>query len=263
MRSIAPLVDVVNSAANHVDMTDSNEARRGKVTPENLEEARLLKAIWDATYEQRRLKDLHTQGAFGAEYDVGNQAAVGFFLNGKTALSIKAARGFAKGLGCAIADFSPRIVAEIEAMAAATAEQHDEDFALVERADVAVSAGHGCLIFHEGRKSGLSFRRDFLRAQGVSEANAVVVDVKGRSMEPTITDGAVLLINRAAKEVINGKVYAFRADGELLVKRLHRRDGQLIAVSDNPDRGEYPDRVLDPNEDFDMIGRALWMGARI
>lgn len=139
----------------------------------------------------------------------------------------------------------------------------DEEFALVERADVAVSAGHGHVVFHEGRKSGLSFRRDFLRAQGVNEANAVVVDVKGRSMEPSIPDGAVLLVNRAAKEIVNGRIYAFRSDGELLVKRLHVRGGQVIAVSDNPDRDEYPDRVIDPARDFEIIGRALWMGSRL
>ena len=85
--------------------------KRGKITGENLEEARLLKAIWDQTYEDRKKVKMHTQGSFGAEYDIGNQAAVGFFLNGRTALSLKAAKGFAKGLGCRISDFSRRLAA--------------------------------------------------------------------------------------------------------------------------------------------------------
>lgn len=86
-------------------------SRRGKVTDEHREEARLLKEIWDRTYLDRRQRGLHTQAAFGAEFDIGGQAVVGFFLNGHTALSLKAARGFAKGLGCRIADFSPRLAA--------------------------------------------------------------------------------------------------------------------------------------------------------
>lgn len=86
---------------------DSNRA--GKVTPENKQEAERLKAIW--LREQPRLMAMGfgTQETFGAEFDVGNQSAVGFFLNGKTALSLKAARGFARGLQCKIEDFSPRL----------------------------------------------------------------------------------------------------------------------------------------------------------
>lgn len=89
----------------------NKETKRGKVTDENREEARRLTEIWDRTYEDRKKQKLHTQGAFGTEYDIGGQAVVGFFLNGHTALSLKAARGFARGLGCLISDFSPRLAA--------------------------------------------------------------------------------------------------------------------------------------------------------
>jgi hypothetical protein len=87
------------------------EKKQGKITAENLEEARRLWAIWEKTYEQRKASKLNTQGAFGLEYGIGGQAAVGFFLKGRTALSLKAAKGFAKGLGCQIGDFSPRLAA--------------------------------------------------------------------------------------------------------------------------------------------------------
>lgn len=77
------------------------------VTPENREESARLKRIWEAK------EDRPSQMQFGHDYDIGNQAAVGFFLNGQSALSLKAAKGFAKGLGCHIGDFSPRLAAEI------------------------------------------------------------------------------------------------------------------------------------------------------
>jgi hypothetical protein len=86
-------------------------SRQGKITDEHREESRLLKSIWDQTYLDRKRRGLHSQATFGAEFDIGGQAVVGFFLNGRTALSLKAARGFAKGLGCHIADFSPRLAA--------------------------------------------------------------------------------------------------------------------------------------------------------
>lgn len=87
--------------------TDLN--RRGKVTEENREESRKLKAIWERE-KARLLLDGHgTQEAFGQEFGIGNQAAVGFFLNGKSALSPKAAAAFARGLRCSVSDFSPRL----------------------------------------------------------------------------------------------------------------------------------------------------------
>lgn len=88
-----------------------SDNKKGKVTDEHREEARRLKEIWDATYDTRKASKLHTQAAFGAEFGIGGQAVVGFFLSGHTALSLKAAKGFAKGLNCLIADFSPRLAA--------------------------------------------------------------------------------------------------------------------------------------------------------
>jgi hypothetical protein len=71
------------------------------------EEARRLKEIWEKADAAQR----GTQADFGETHFIGNQSAVGQFLRGKTALSLKAAKGFAKGLGCRIADFSPRLAA--------------------------------------------------------------------------------------------------------------------------------------------------------
>ncbi len=51
------------------------------------------------------------QTIFGEKYGVGTQSAVTSFLSGRTPISLKAAKGFAEGLGCRIADFSPRLAA--------------------------------------------------------------------------------------------------------------------------------------------------------
>ena len=235
------------------------DQKRGRVTEENRRESEALKRIWARTKEARAARGIGTQEAFGARFNIGGQAVVGFFLNGKTALSLKAGIGFAEGLEVTIGEFSPRLAAQRERLA----QGGDEHFALVKRADVSVSAGRGALVFYEGEMSDLSFRRDFLRSQGVSEANAVVVDVKGPSMEPTIADGAVLLLNRAVRDVVQGRIYAFRLHGELFVKRLHRRGEELVAVSDNPDRQAFPDIPIVRNASFEIIGRAVWMGTRL
>jgi hypothetical protein len=80
--------------------TTSN--KKSKVTTENKEEARLLLSIWKS-------KEHESQDVFGEIYKIGNQSAVSQFLRGEAPLSLKAAKGFAKGLGCRISDFSPRL----------------------------------------------------------------------------------------------------------------------------------------------------------
>lgn len=81
-------------------------SKKAIVTEEHLEEARKLKAIWARTAHP-------PQAEFGELFGIGNQSAVSQFLNGKTPLSLEAAAGFAKGLGCQIADFSPRLASKV------------------------------------------------------------------------------------------------------------------------------------------------------
>lgn len=239
----------------------SHAHRRGKITEEHAEEARKLFAIWEATYAARKEQGVHTQEAFGERFEIGNQAAVGFFLHGKTALSLKAARGFAKGLGVDIATFSPRLAAEA-AKIAEFAPADSEDFIDVKRVDVRVSAGNGAVGQLEEVIGNLKFSRSFLRNCGVSPSSARVVDVHGTSMEPTIKDGAVLLVSTSNREPVENQIFALTRPSEgLVVKRLVRAaNGHWIARSDNR---EFPDITIDDGEPISIIGRAVWMGAKL
>lgn len=105
-----------------------NEGRRAKVTPETKEESRRLLQLWNTRAHA-------TQAEFGETYGIGNQSAVGQFLRGATPLSMKAARGFAQGLGCRIEDFSPRLAA----LAAAIADMVPGDPLAPDVAEVAAS----------------------------------------------------------------------------------------------------------------------------
>lgn len=78
------------------------------------QEAASLRAIWDAT--PNRL----SQAEFGETFNIGGQSAVGNFLKGASPLSLKAAAGFAKGLGVSIGKFSPRLAEQANALAEST-----------------------------------------------------------------------------------------------------------------------------------------------
>ncbi len=142
----------------------------------------------------------------------------------------------------------------------------ERDFAMLRRLDVKASAGDGNLVFMETDKGRLAFRRDFLRHIGVRENDAVLIYADGQSMEPKIPDGAVLLIDTSHKDMRNNEIHVIRVDGEILVKRLRKEiGGGVWIVSDNPDKGRYPDILVTPDkeEHIDIIGRVLWMGARL
>lgn len=229
---------------------------RTPLTDEQLAEAAALKRLYETSCHGL------SQSEFGARHNIGSQGAVWQYLNGKTALNVRAASSFAEGLQCAVSDFSPRLSTEIESLARNVSDEESVDFADVRRLSIRVAAGHGQVPCLEEELGSLKFRRDFLRSVGVSEANAVVVSVKGASMEPTIADGAALLINRANREPRSNGIYVFyRPDDGLVVKRVVFSGGRWVARSDNDDRELYPDF---PFEDgYEVIGRAVWMGTRL
>lgn len=138
-----------------------------------------------------------------------------------------------------------------------------EGFVEVARAGVKFSNGHGRVEFLEDDRPPLSFRSDFLRKLGIAVGNAVVVDADGNSNEPTIKSGSVVLINRGDRERLNGKLFAFRVDGDLLIKRLERIDGVgILASADNPDFSPKT-KVYTNLSDFEVIGRAVWTGSEL
>lgn len=87
--------------------------RNAKITDETKAEAQKLRAIWE------RADGRLNQTLFGETFQIGGQSAVGQFLRGDLPLSAKAAAGFARGLGCTIWDFSPRLAKEISEWAQA------------------------------------------------------------------------------------------------------------------------------------------------
>ncbi|QHJ00087.1 hypothetical protein GT347_20145 [Xylophilus rhododendri] len=78
-------------------------------------------------------------------------------------------------------------------------------------------------------------------------------------MEPTIKDGAVLLINKADKTPRDGHIYAFVKGDEILVKRFRQRGDSWYATSDNGNA----DIFLDGLAQIIVEGRAVWMGAKL
>ena len=231
--------------------------RKANITAIHVEEARLLRHLW---------KERHTlsQEEFGQQYDIGTQGAVWQYLNHRTPLNPKAASAFAEHLRCDVAEFSMRVAAEIDALkrGGASDGQQDEEFADVPHLSVKVGAGPGQENAIEEVIGSLKFRRQFLREVGVSPQHGAIINVRGASMEPDIHHGAVLLVNRANREPLAGRIYVFLHQGELIVKKAVKdSSGRWVARSMNDDRDSYPDFTF--ADGSLLIGRAVWMGAKL
>ena len=136
-----------------------------------------------------------------------------------------------------------------------------DDIVDIPRYKVSASAGNGVYAQEKDIHKYLGFNSAFIRSRlHASTENLFVMDVKGDSMEPTLRDGEVILIDRQRNHMKNDGMYVFRIDNDLIVKRVERRiDGSVLIKSDNP---LYDTFTLHPGEQesVDVIGRVVWHG---
>jgi phage repressor protein C with HTH and peptisase S24 domain len=139
-----------------------------------------------------------------------------------------------------------------------------EEFALLPRYSVSASAGTGLVALEEQEIERIAFRRDWLHEMGIDAREAGLVTASGDSMDPTIPDGAMMLVVRRHGEPIrSGFIYVLVLDGEVLVKRIMRNvDGTFDLISDNPLYPVQKVRQVDL-DGLHIAGRVFWVGRRI
>lgn len=89
------------------------------------------------------------------------------------------------------------------------------------------------------------FRRDWLDKRGYIADKLIAIRVRGQSMEPGLFEGDTVVINTADITPEDGEVFAVNYEGEAVVKRLIRDNGQWWLASDNSDQRRYPRKLCD------------------
>jgi len=113
----------------------------------------------------------------------------------------------------------------------------------------------------EGTSTTYAFRRTWLQSKGKLE-NFVLFAVRGDSMDPTITDGDLVLIDRSKKQVVAGTIYTLRTKNAIMVKRLQPTGATRVKVmSDNKLYDSY-EIDLDTG-DIEIIGQVIWIGREL
>jgi phage repressor protein C with HTH and peptisase S24 domain len=153
-----------------------------------------------------------------------------------------------------------------------TSDPSVSEFTRVPVYDAFLAAGDGVSNSDDGPVDYMMFKKDHLRKLGVSIPAAVIAQVSGKSMMPTIFPGDHVLIDTSRRTVegrtskfLNTRknrppVYAFIDDGHARVKRMMGDPTKGVRVwSDNP---MFEPEFIGP-EEFDalhIIGRVMWWG---
>jgi phage repressor protein C with HTH and peptisase S24 domain len=138
-------------------------------------------------------------------------------------------------------------------------------FLLLPKRPEAAAAGAGTTTPPPPRASEyIAFQHEWLRSVFRVEPENLTLEIAiGESMQPTIHDGDLLLIDTTDGSFRNFGIYVLEVAGERLVKRVQRKlDGSLVLISDN---AAYQTDVIphDRAADVTVIGRVVWAGGTI
>lgn len=142
-----------------------------------------------------------------------------------------------------------------------------QDYALIPQYSAQGAAGNGHLNDHIEVTGGLVFKRAWLARMSLRERHLHVIYVDGHSMEPTISDSDVVLVDESQTAPRDGRIYVIRKpDGEIIIKRLIQTvTGGWLIRSDNDDKRNYPDQPVSESEveQIHIVGRVVWHGGAL
>lgn len=141
-------------------------------------------------------------------------------------------------------------------------EQVSDTSALIPVYDVQASAGFGALVDYEEQTHSLAFPPDYLRKLTAgSPRDLVIISTKGDSMEPTLLDDDIVLVDTSKRHMGYEGMFVLRHNDTLLVKRagMSAKAGHVMLISDNK---AYP-AVEAALADLTVIGKVLWYGRKV
>lgn len=145
----------------------------------------------------------------------------------------------------------------ITATPQAIALENNEEYPAIRRVKFKLSAGAtGFAVEYENDDAApIVFQRSWFERNGYRPDKMFAVRVANGSMNPGLYDGDTVVVNTEATTPKDGVVFAVNYEGELVIKRLIRDEGQWWLKSDNPDQQRYPRKKCD--EQSRIIGEIV------
>lgn len=124
---------------------------------------------------------------------------------------------------------------------------------------IAPSCGRGTVVLDEADVTPVRIGKEVIKdIWKVSTPEVLkLFKASGDSMETTIEDGNILLVDTSRTDYHNGGIYVLTINNDWFVKRLRLKiNGDLEIISDNP---KYEPEVLRPNTDIEInvVGRVI------
>jgi phage repressor protein C with HTH and peptisase S24 domain len=151
--------------------------------------------------------------------------------------------------------------AQVNLPGAMSVEAHDPDseiFVPIPMVELRLSAGVTGFQTEPDRREGgtIGMRRSWIERTGLHAQKLIAVKVRGESMEPSLYEDDIVIINTADTRPIDGAVFAVNYEGEAVVKRFSRDAGEWWLTSDSPDQRKHHRKVC-RGEACLVIGRVV------
>ncbi len=125
--------------------------------------------------------------------------------------------------------------------------------------EIESSTGAEASADNDGVRTTLQFSVRWLRERGLRPSSCRMIRMRGESMEPTLPNGSVILVDLATEHPKAGRIFVIRTGDGLIVKRLARNTkvGWMLE-SDHPQRSLWPTQPWP--EDGEIVGEVRWVG---
>ena len=131
-----------------------------------------------------------------------------------------------------------------------------DEFAYISMAKGELSANGGLVVMPEEFTNQYAFHKRWIEQAGVAAKKAVLMIVRGDSMEPTLEDGDTVMVDTQRNKLVSGRIYAINCGDDMLqLKRLERTGKKVRVISDN--KKIYDPYDVDPQEII-VIGQLIW-----
>lgn len=137
--------------------------------------------------------------------------------------------------------------------------ENNPDYPAVRRVRIKVVGGiTGYAIEYQDEDDGppIVFRREWYAANGFNPAKMLAMRVTGESMVPNLRAGDLIIINTEQTQPKDGVAFVASYEGEPVVKRLVRDQGDWWLTSDNSDQRRFPRKRCDENAT--LIGEVVY-----
>jgi phage repressor protein C with HTH and peptisase S24 domain len=131
--------------------------------------------------------------------------------------------------------------------------------------DIRASAGGGSMSSEENIITNWPFSPEYIQNElRTSPEHLALIEVKGDSMEPTLSSGDRIMVNMADVNISQPGIFViFDGDGTV-IKRLERvytsEEPTVALISDNEKHTRY--EVL-LNDRIKVVGRVIWAGKKM